>query len=218
MLIQKISTAVILLISLFYLTPSYSATATVSWDPNSETDLSHYKIYYGQSSGIALTGFDNEIDVGNKTSFTITGLQELTDYYFVVTALDFSGNESGFSLEVEHRTDGTPPEDDPVPDPDPEVPADSTIVSLRQSYPNPSNGIFTIKFTLEESEMVSLKIYNMTGQLIKTLISQSIFSQGEHTYIWKGTDQEENLVSSGNYICRLELTNTSKSKQLIVLR
>lgn len=209
MIIQKISTAVILLISLFYLTPIYSATATISWDPNSESDLSHYKIYYGQSSG----SYGAPVDVGNVTSFTITKLEELTDYYFVVTALDFSGNESGFSLEVTHRTDGTLPEDDP----DPEVPADSTIVSLRQGYPNPSAGGFTIKFTLEQSGRVSLKIYNMTGQLIKTLISDHL-NQGEHTYIWKGTDQEENLVSSGNYICRLELTDTFKSKQLIVLR
>ncbi len=74
----------------------FAETATVSWDPNTENDLSGYKIYYGPSS----INYDNVIDVGNTTSFTINGLVAGVIYFFVVTAYDFSGNESGFSKEV----------------------------------------------------------------------------------------------------------------------
>lgn len=70
--------------------------ATVSWDANSEIDLVGYKIYYGKSSG----SYESQVYVGNVTSYRLTGLEEGRRYYFVATALDFSGNESGFSNEV----------------------------------------------------------------------------------------------------------------------
>ncbi len=81
----------------------YAGTATVSWDANSESDLSGYKIYYGTSSG----SYDDALDVGNKTSFSINNLVVGTTYFFVVTAYDFSGNESGFSDQVDFKITST---------------------------------------------------------------------------------------------------------------
>jgi len=74
----------------------HAETVTVSWDPNSETDLAGYKIYYSVNS----RDYNNSVDVGNVTSFTISGLTTGITYYFAVTAYDFAGNESGFSQEV----------------------------------------------------------------------------------------------------------------------
>lgn len=68
---------------------------TLSWDPNTEPDLAGYKVYYGTSSH----NYTETIDVGNTTTYQITGLSEGT-YYFAVTAYDTSGNESDFSDEV----------------------------------------------------------------------------------------------------------------------
>ena len=76
--------------------PLFANTVTVSWTANTESDLSGYKIYYGTSSG----SYDDALDVGNKTSFSINNLVVGTTYFFAVTAYDFSGNESGFSKEV----------------------------------------------------------------------------------------------------------------------
>ncbi len=85
--------------------------ATVTWDANTESDLSGYKVYYGTSSG----NYFDVIDVGNTTSFLINGLLIETTYFFAVTAFDFSGNESEFSDEVSFTirgnqvTDNSPP-------------------------------------------------------------------------------------------------------------
>lgn len=80
----------------------WAESATVSWDPNTESDLAGYKIYYGVNSH----NYDNVIDVGNVTSFTVTGLTAGVTYYFAVTAYDFSNNESGFSAEVSTMVGG----------------------------------------------------------------------------------------------------------------
>ncbi len=89
----------------------YSAQATLSWNPNSESNLAGYKVYYGNSSG----SYSSSIDVRNQTSYTISNLVEGEIYFFAATAYDFSGNESGYSNEVSYDVpitsvpDTTPP-------------------------------------------------------------------------------------------------------------
>ena len=90
----------------------YSAQATLSWNPNSESDLAGYKVYYGNSSG----SYSFNVNVGNQTSYTVSNLVEGEIYFFAATAYDFSGNESGYSNEVSYDVpitslsgDTTPP-------------------------------------------------------------------------------------------------------------
>lgn len=73
----------------------FSGVATLSWNPNTEPDLAGYKVYYGTTS----RSYTTSIDVGNQTTYTVTGLGFGT-YYFAVTAYDISGNESGYSNEA----------------------------------------------------------------------------------------------------------------------
>src|SRR2546422_606574 len=75
---------------------SSAAQVTLAWDPNTETDLAGYKLYYGPSSG----SYQSSVDVGNLTSYTLSGLLEGRIYYFAVTAYNLSLGESGFSNEV----------------------------------------------------------------------------------------------------------------------
>ncbi len=76
-------------------TLAYSGTANLSWNANTEPDLSSYKVYMGTASG----NYGTPVSVGNTTSHTLTGLSDGT-YFFAITAIDTSGNESGFSNEV----------------------------------------------------------------------------------------------------------------------
>src|SRR3989449_5746420 len=75
---------------------SSAAQVTLVWDPNTETDLAGYKLYYSTSSG----SYQSSVDVGNLTSYTLSGLLEGQIYYFAVTAYNLSLGESGFSNEV----------------------------------------------------------------------------------------------------------------------
>src|SRR5438876_6262121 len=85
---------------------SSAAQVTLAWDPNTETDLAGYKLCYGTSSG----SYPSSVDVGNLTSYTLSGLLEGRTYYFAATAYDLNVNESGFSNEVSKAiADVTPP-------------------------------------------------------------------------------------------------------------
>ena len=75
-----------------------AAQATLAWDPNTESDLAGYKVHYGTASG----SYTVHTDVHNVTSYTVTGLTAGQTYYFVATAYDASGNESGYSNPVSY--------------------------------------------------------------------------------------------------------------------
>ena len=85
-----------------------AATVQVTWNPNTEPDLSGYKIYYGTASGV----YGDPIDVGNVTGHVMEITpQHGATYYFALTAYDTSGNESGYSDEATcFIPDGVKPE------------------------------------------------------------------------------------------------------------
>lgn len=71
-------------------------SVTLAWDPNTESDLSGYVVYWGTSSGT----YGSSQDVGNVTQYTVNGLEELRTYYFVVRAYNTQGLYSAPSGEV----------------------------------------------------------------------------------------------------------------------
>ncbi|TKB95636.1 MAG: hypothetical protein E8D41_00305 [Nitrospira sp.] len=75
-----------------------TSSATLTWSPNTESDLAGYKIYRATTSG----GYGAPIATlqGSATTYTATGLQMGTTYYFIITAYDSAGNESLPSNEV----------------------------------------------------------------------------------------------------------------------
>jgi hypothetical protein len=102
--VLSLLTASVLLFSNFCAT-GLAAEVSVIWDPNSESDLDGYAVY--RSVGSPGSPFElvddlslNEIADPDHPEVTLTQLQEDTDYHFVVTAYDRSGNESKFSNQI----------------------------------------------------------------------------------------------------------------------
>ena len=87
--------SLMMIFSLVTFSSAFGATASLSWNANTEPDLAGYKVYYGTVSG----SYGSPTSVGNTTNYTVTGLAN-GSYFFAVTAIDTSGNESGFSNEV----------------------------------------------------------------------------------------------------------------------
>jgi hypothetical protein len=84
---------------------------------------------------------------------------------------------------------------------------------LYQSYPNPFNPSTTIKFTLAKSGNVSLKVYNIMGQLVKTVVDNEYKNQGDYNY----QITMDNL-SSGVYFYTLTQGNQQMTKKMILLK
>jgi hypothetical protein len=83
-------------LSLFMPGLARAFSLTLAWDPNTETDLTGYKIYIGY----APQKYSWIVDVGNRTNGTIADLVAGTTYYFTLTAYNSKGHESGFSNEI----------------------------------------------------------------------------------------------------------------------
>jgi fibronectin type 3 domain-containing protein len=73
-----------------------AAQVRLAWDANTESDVAGYRIYYGTSPRSYLSS----VDVGNVTSYHLTGLRGGQTYYVAVSAYNSSGSESTYSSEV----------------------------------------------------------------------------------------------------------------------
>jgi hypothetical protein len=109
-LLTFLSFLTLALILALFATPAHSADVSLAWDPNTEPDLAGYNLYYKSGSsgppynGTGATEDDSPVDVGNVTEFTLHGLTDGVTYFFVVTAYDTEGLESGYSNEVNTGT------------------------------------------------------------------------------------------------------------------
>jgi hypothetical protein len=89
--------------------------------------------------------------------------------------------------------------------------------SLAQNYPNPFNPSTTIKYSVKEKAHVSLKIYNVAGQLVRTLVNGDM-NAGAYTETWNGRSNSGNTVSSGVYFYKLVTKNFSITKKMVLLK
>jgi hypothetical protein len=89
--------------------------------------------------------------------------------------------------------------------------------ALQQNYPNPFNPTTTIKYALKENADVTLNIYNVLGQLVKTLVNEKQ-TAGFKTVKWDGTNRYGAKVASGIYIYRIEAKNFVQSKKMILMK
>ncbi len=86
------------------------------------------------------------------------------------------------------------------------------------NFPNPFNPTTTIKFSIQNDSKITLTIYNIKGQKIKT-ITQNIFTKGSHSIIWNGDDEIGEFVSSGVYLYKLNVNDKTESvKKCLLLK
>jgi hypothetical protein len=80
-------------------------SVTLAWNPNTETNLAGYRLYYGTAS--RQYAASNSVPRALTTS-TVTNLTSGATYYFAVTAVSLDGLESGYSDEVSYRVPAPP--------------------------------------------------------------------------------------------------------------
>ncbi|MDD4277894.1 MAG: FlgD immunoglobulin-like domain containing protein [Candidatus Cloacimonetes bacterium] len=155
-------------------------------------------LYYSLSEGSPC------IDAGTRDT---TGLN-LPPY-------DLAGNWRVWNDRIdmgcfEYGSDPWVSNDDPVlPEP--------VQLTLLQNYPNPFNPTTTISYSLPEVSKTKLDIYNLKGQLVKSLINADQ-AAGRHNAIWDGKDSNNHQVASGVYLYRLSSPSKSLTKRMLLMK
>lgn len=88
---------------------------------------------------------------------------------------------------------------------------------LKQNYPNPFNPTTKIEFSLPKTCNVEIKIYNMLGQEIKTLVNKN-YKAGSHVVVWDGKDNFGKTVSTGLYLYSMKAGDFVKVKKGLLLK
>lgn len=92
-----------------------------------------------------------------------------------------------------------------------------SVYVLHQNYPNPFNPHTTIIYSIPRMSHTTLKIYDVSGSLVRVLIS-GLMEAGVHREIWDGRDDHGREVSSGVYFYRLRVGSYTDTKKLVLLR
>lgn len=174
----------------------------IVWDASNADDFQYFEVYRATNPDFTDASmyptvepafFDDDVTAGET-------------YYYAVSAIDANGNASDPSNVV--NTLIVSIEDQEL------LP---TAYGLSQNYPNPFNPTTSIQFALPEASQVTLDIYNILGQKVRTLVNGHV----EPGYInahWDGLDQNGNPISSGTYIYRLQTADQTFSKKMVLMK
>jgi len=93
----------------------------------------------------------------------------------------------------------------------------SQELSVFQASPNPFNPVTTISYGIPDQQHVEIAIYDTSGRLVRSLVSQSM-PAGEHTIQWDATNNQGSTVASGVYLYQIRTGNTLKTQQVVLLK
>ncbi|MBN2413463.1 glycoside hydrolase family 9 protein [candidate division KSB1 bacterium] len=91
------------------------------------------------------------------------------------------------------------------------------IFQLWQNFPNPFNPTTFIRFELFSQSRVTLSVYNIRGEMIRTLTDKTL-AAGFHNVLWDGLDEIGHTAASGLYFYRLRAGDIIKSKRMVLIR
>ena len=91
------------------------------------------------------------------------------------------------------------------------------VTKLHQNHPNPFNPTTTISFDLVNARKVTLNVYNIKGELVKTLASGN-YPAGKHEVTWNGNDKNGKAVSSGVYFYQMKTKEYNSFRKAIMLK
>jgi len=158
-----------------------------------------YEMYYDDRDGIL------SILVFNSNGNTINS----GDPIFSIEPLSENAQLSIMELQISDSYGNVIPNR-----PEPITPA---RFELYGAFPNPFNSSTVIKFSLPEPSNVSLSIFNLSGQLVRTINLEN-YPAGESQVIWDGANQEKQPVASGVYFYRLKAGIFESTKRMTLMK
>jgi hypothetical protein len=175
---------------------------SLSWQISEANDFQYFNVYRSTAEGFT-PGSENLVHSLAETNWA-DPVGEGWPYHYLVTALDFAGNES-----------------------DPAAPASVSAVegptlpnrlAVFQNSPNPFNPMTIIRYELPNPSPIRLKIYDLTGRLVRTLIDGEVISAGRHQSVWNGKDNAGRIAAAGIYCYRFEAGGFVETRRMTLLK
>ena len=159
-----------------------------------ERDLTGYNVYLD----------DVMQDFTTETEWIFTDLTNGTIYTAAVEAVYDDGVSELIELDFEYMGLG----------------GGNIIIAattLKGNYPNPFNPETNIAYSVKEAGKVSIEVYNLRGQLVKTLVD-GVNEAGDHIIVWNGTNEAGKSVASGVYFYKMKANKFVSTKKMILMK
>ncbi len=190
-----------------------TAGIAISWTTESETNNDYFILErkeFGQESWerISQKIFSINGNSASSQSYTFEDLENLkfsTVYKYRIFDVDLEGNSNLNELTVKATTVSE------------NVLRPKTFV-LEKAFPNPFNPSTNISFALPEDSKVSLRVFNLLGQEVRTLVNNESLTANYHSYKWDGKDDLGNSVSTGIYFVKVTANEYSETQKITFLK
>lgn len=175
----------------------------LSWAPPAEPyyPVTGYKVMRRMNAGAYLAAA-----VTGDTFFSELLTEPGTYQYYVQAIYDEGESLPSATWSVEFPFSG-----------DPETPPNPGVTKLMANFPNPFNPHTIIAFDLATPGKAQLKIFNLRGQLVKTLCDKEM-SSGSHRFVWDGRDKSNLRVASGVYFYRLIAPKYVETRKMLLMK
>jgi hypothetical protein len=177
----------------------------LNWRTESETDCARWIVERSGDLGFGYLEIGKTDGQGNSSQphdyiYTDNSKLESGNYYYRLTEVDLKGNKSYYGpISVRYKS---------------KTPAEYV---LNAAYPNPSRDIFIFRYQLKDAGQASLRVYNLQGQLVRTLVNARQ-EAGYYEVRWNSMDETGQKVSTGIYLYRLEVNGYNAMKSAVVIK
>lgn len=89
--------------------------------------------------------------------------------------------------------------------------------ALLQNYPNPFNPTTTIEYTTPRANVVTVRIYDVTGRIVQ-ILENGLQQEGNHRVLWDGRNNAGQLVASGMYIYEIRFEGSVLARKMMLMK
>lgn len=185
-------------LSSFTATNSALGQVNIAWTTQSEANVHGYRVFRNFSDNYAEAQQVSSLIEGTNTSnqqhytFLDTDVEALSSYYYWLQQMDLGGSSNLYG-PIMITLSGDPE--------NPETPGPELVTAIRGIFPNPGSFV-TMDYALAKSSPVTVKVYNLRGQLVKH-VYQGSQDKGIHYLQWDGRDDKGQHCPSGLYFFEL---------------
>ncbi len=205
-------------LSSFTATQTFENYANINWVTQSENNISGFNVYRNVSDlFIDSYKLNSSILAGTNSStiesydFSDISVERGNTYFYWLESVDFNGTTETYgpiSLFISNPIF----EDEGMP----ELVMNEGIGSI---FPNPFNPSTSISFYLKDNSVVELKVLDIKGRLVRTLINNKEYSGGSHhNFTWNGKNDDGKVATSGVYFFKLNAGSVNQIKRAVLVK